>query len=184
MNATLVINDGNGFESDIWQDNSHFNQEDWKSAIEGMNDVLKEIYKETDHNPEKPVWEVIPDDKLYILGDVINMLSSIDIELKVNTVNTGKQKLTDGEFRLIGKLTYRTHIDQSFDIQGVTNKEEYWEDYDHDTEMSLEEGFKLLAESISYSFQHEGFSDEESKMLEEIIQKFVPEFKAIDPADD
>ncbi len=89
-------------------------------------------------------------------------------------------KLSDEEFNLISTLTMRTHLDGVFDIASDNNEDFFW-DMEEDRKMSLEEGFELLSESIAYSFQHEGFSDEESKILEEVIQKYVPGFEAIEP---
>ena len=91
--------------------------------------------------------------------------------------------MTDTEYNLIQRLTRATQLDQVFDIQGDEN-EEYWQDFEEDKQIPLEEGFELLAESIAYSFQHEGFTDAEANILEKLIQKYVPNFSKLDPATD
>lgn len=91
--------------------------------------------------------------------------------------------MTDIEFHLVQRLTSATHLDEVFDIQGDEN-EEFWTDFEEHRDMPLKEGFELLAESIAYSFQHEGFTDEEADILESLIQKFVPDFVKIDPDND
>ena len=91
--------------------------------------------------------------------------------------------MTDTEYNLIQRLTRATQLDQVFDIQGNEN-EEYWQDFEEDKQMPLKEGFELLAESIAYSFQHEGFTDAEVDILEKLIQKYVPNFSKLDPATD
>ena len=91
--------------------------------------------------------------------------------------------MTGTEFNLLQSLTSRTHLDSVFDIQR-SEGQEYWQDYEEDTQMPLQEGFELLAESIAYSFQHEGFSDDEANILENLIRQFVPDFTNPDPATD
>ena len=92
-------------------------------------------------------------------------------------------KLNDREFDLLSTLTRRTKLDSVFDIHG-DDKEDFFYDYEEGCRMTLKDGFELLVSAIVYSFQHEGFTDEESGILENLIQKFVPEFVALDPATD
>jgi len=94
-----------------------------------------------------------------------------------------RTKLTDLEYNLILELTRVTHLDEVFDIHDAGERDEFW-DYENDCIMTLQDGFKELSDAISYSFQHEGFSDEEAKILENLIKEFVPDFKAYTPEDD
>ncbi len=87
------------------------------------------------------------------------------------------------EYELLQRLTSETHLDQVIDIQG-NEDEEYWVDYENDTTLPLQEGFEILAESIAYSFQHEGFTDEEAETLEKLIQRYIPDFEKLDPDTD
>ena len=76
MNATLVINDNVGLEKDVWQegDNS-FTAEQWQEAINNFADTMQKIYYAADYQLD------IEDGDLYILGDAINLLRSIDIKI-------------------------------------------------------------------------------------------------------
>ena len=77
MNATLVIRDTNKFEDDIWQtDIDDFSAGDWKNAISNLADNAESIYNWIDTLDEYP-----PDFDPYILGDVINLLRSIDVKV-------------------------------------------------------------------------------------------------------
>ena len=73
-NATLVVNNAKKFSDDIWQYDADFTEEQWKEAIENFADNLQDIYNWLTCNEDFDM-----DDKLYILGDVINMLNSIDV---------------------------------------------------------------------------------------------------------
>lgn len=79
-NATLVIHNGKEFENDIWQTNDNFNQIQWAVAVDDMADILQDIYNKIDNLQSKT--DLITDAELYVLGDAINMLDSIDVTLE------------------------------------------------------------------------------------------------------
>jgi len=45
--------------------------------------------------------------------------------------------------------------------------------FENDTILSLEEGLSELEGCIAYPFEHEGFSKEESKILENLFSEFT-----------
>ena len=75
--ATLVIYDGKRFAKDIWQADGDFTKEQWKQTIRGFADVLEDVYDYLDQDRGDDTY---PDDKLYIVGDIMNMLLSIDVK--------------------------------------------------------------------------------------------------------
>lgn len=77
-NATLVIHNGKEFENDIWQTNDNFNQIQWAVAVDDMADILQDIYNKIN----KSEMDLVTDAELYVLGDAINMLDSIDVTLE------------------------------------------------------------------------------------------------------
>lgn len=74
FNATLVINNSNNLMYDIWQYKNDFDKQQWKSAICSFCETLQDIYDNFS--------EDIPNDRLYVLGDVINLLGNIDLEVE------------------------------------------------------------------------------------------------------
>lgn len=77
-NATLVIHNGKEFENDIWQTNDNFNQIQWAVAVGDMAVILQSIYDKINECDNG----LVTDAELYVLGDVINMLDSIDVTLE------------------------------------------------------------------------------------------------------
>lgn len=77
-NGTLIINNSKNFANDIWQNESEFTEEEWKVAINSFADNLQDLYN---YFCEKEDFEMA--DKLYILGDVINMFNNIDVKIKI-----------------------------------------------------------------------------------------------------
>lgn len=80
-NATLVINNGEGFENDIWQTFGGFNKSQWEEAIKCLADNLQTIYDALDSNTDES--EALQEEfgyDIYQLGDVINLLKNIDIK--------------------------------------------------------------------------------------------------------
>ena len=75
-NATLIINNGEEFSDDIWQYKAKFTEYQWKEAFEEFARIVQDAY---DYLIED---EMYPDDKLYQVGDVANMLRSIEVKLK------------------------------------------------------------------------------------------------------
>ena len=75
-NATLVIKDNEGFCNDIWQYENYFTEEQWKEILEGFADIVLEA-KQVLEEMETPDFL---DDKLYQLGDVANMLLSLEVK--------------------------------------------------------------------------------------------------------
>ena len=79
-NATLIIKNGKGFEDDIWQlDNAEFKVNQWISIINNFADNAQAIYDWLDEHGEGFNTRNFD---LYILGDTINMLRSIDVEME------------------------------------------------------------------------------------------------------
>lgn len=74
-NATLIVNNSEKLSNDIWQCNNDFTEKQWKDAINSFADNLQDIYNWLNENEDFDM-----DNKLYILGDVINMLNSIDVK--------------------------------------------------------------------------------------------------------
>ena len=85
-------------------------------------------------------------------------------------------RLTDTEFNLISRYTSKTHLDGVIDITGNEN-DDFFYDFEEDKEISLQEGFEIVADSVAYPFSHEGFTADESIILEKLIKKFVPNFE-------
>ena len=75
-NATLVINNSKEFCDDIWQYKNDFSEEQWKAAFKEFASIIQDAYDYLNKDDE------YPDDKLYQVGDVANMLSSIEVKLK------------------------------------------------------------------------------------------------------
>lgn len=75
MNGTLIVNDSEKFSNDIWQNEDNFTEEEWKEAIDSFASNLQDIYDWIDENDDFDM-----PDRLYVLGDVINMLNSIDVK--------------------------------------------------------------------------------------------------------
>ena len=73
-NAKLIITDSRGFCNDIWQlrGADGWTSENWQIAIDSLIEDMEHIYDDED----------IDDFLRYRLGDVINLLSKIDIEMK------------------------------------------------------------------------------------------------------
>ena len=86
MNATLIITNGERFSEDIWQDADSFTEEQWKEAFEDFARVIQDAY---DYLDEEHHEDMYPADRLYQLGDVANMLRSIEVQLKCVTELSG-----------------------------------------------------------------------------------------------
>jgi len=76
-NATLIINNSEKFSDDIWQSEDNFTVEEWKETIDSFASNLQDIYDWIDGNDDFDM-----PDRLYVLGDVINMLNSINVRKK------------------------------------------------------------------------------------------------------
>ena len=84
-----------------------------------------------------------------------------------------RTRLTDVEFNLVTTWTRRTKFDSVMDVNDNESGDTVWVDYENDgKELSLEEGFKLMASAVAYSFQYEGFTDAESKILMNLLGEF------------
>ncbi len=78
-NAVLLIKNRDGFEDDIWQiSGDNFELNEWETAINNFADNAQSIYDWID-NLETTVGSEFD---LYVLGDLINMLRSIDVEIE------------------------------------------------------------------------------------------------------
>ena len=81
-NAILLIKNSDGFEDDIWDlSGDNFSPNEWKSAIENFTDNAQIIYDWIGTIDNDDVIGGVGFD-LYVLGDLINMLRSIDVEVK------------------------------------------------------------------------------------------------------
>lgn len=69
----IVINPEK-FDDMVWQTKTGFNQESYKNWLKSAVAVLQNIYGDIDG--------LIEDTKLYILGDVINLLDCADVKVK------------------------------------------------------------------------------------------------------
>lgn len=84
-----------------------------------------------------------------------------------------RKRLTDEEFNLVTTWTMRTKFDTVMDIHDNENGDTVWIDYENDgAKLSLEEGFKEMAEAVAYSFEHEGFTEDEGKILFNLLKEF------------
>ena len=92
-------------------------------------------------------------------------------------------EISSQEYYLLSKLTRKLKVDDEFDI-AYDGRESFFVDREDGGRKSLKWGFELLSEAISYSFQQEGFSDYEANILEKLIQRYVPDFKALEPSTD
>lgn len=84
-NATLVVTNSEQFCNDIWQyENEDFKIKEWKASIKGFAEVVQAAYDFLDQElyDEDGNEMEFGDDVLYQLGDVANMLRSIDIKIK------------------------------------------------------------------------------------------------------
>ena len=104
---------------------------------------------------------------------IADSLKKIDVVDEINSQ----------EYYLLSKLTGKLKVDDEFDI-AYDGRESFFVDRENGGRKSLKWGFELLSEAISYSFQHEGFSDYEANILEKLIQRYVPDFKALEPSTD
>lgn len=74
-NATLVISNPEGLEQDVWTENSNFSEEQWKSAIAYLVFEGQELY-------DRLSEETGGTSQVYALGDMLNLLRSIDIRVE------------------------------------------------------------------------------------------------------
>lgn len=76
-NGTLIINNSEKFSDDIWQIDGDFTEKEWKEIISNFASNLQDIYNWLSDN-DGCGFDMV--DKLYVLGDVINMFNSIDVK--------------------------------------------------------------------------------------------------------
>lgn len=76
MNGTLIVNNARELANDVWQDRADFTESEWKAAVDNFASNLQDIY---DWLCENEDCGFDMPDKLYILGDVINLLKSVDV---------------------------------------------------------------------------------------------------------
>ena len=82
-NTAQTITNNAKFSDDIWQYDAEFTTEQWKETIDGFVDIISEAKELLEEIQEEECMEDYDfgDDKLYQLGDIINMLSSIDVKV-------------------------------------------------------------------------------------------------------
>lgn len=83
-----------------------------------------------------------------------------------------RSKLTDQEYHLVSKWTRWTNMDSVLDIKVVDDKTDVFYDFDREVELTLEEGFAEMADSIAYPFCHEGFTAKEAEILLNLLIEF------------
>lgn len=83
-----------------------------------------------------------------------------------------RTRLTDEEFNLVTTWTEKTKFDSIMDVEDNEAGHTVWVDYENDAELSLEEGFKEMADAVAYEFEHEGFTEEEAKILFNLLEEF------------
>ena len=88
-----------------------------------------------------------------------------------------KSRISDTEFDLVLAFTSRTHLDEVIDIASDDTHDFFVDMEDDEKELSLKEGFETLAEAKAEPFAHEGFEEEEAKILTECFKRFVPDFE-------
>lgn len=83
-NATLVISNEEDFCNDIWQYRNNFTEEQWSETIKGFAGTLNNAYRFINQELYNKNGDEVcfPDDELYVIGDIINMLLAIDIKKK------------------------------------------------------------------------------------------------------
>ena len=79
MNAVLNIKNEKQFSCDIWQYETDWTDEQWKEAIISFADTINHAKETLDRLAYEDKQDDFLDDELYILGDVINFLNSIDV---------------------------------------------------------------------------------------------------------
>lgn len=81
-NATLVINNPEGFADDIWQydDPADWDEKTWGESIESLTENAQMIYEYLYDTEIDDDDCPITDSEIYILGDLINMLRSIEVK--------------------------------------------------------------------------------------------------------
>lgn len=75
---TLVINDPNQFDEEVWQTKTDFTEKKYNDWLHGAVKELQNIYDDYEGDAD-----------VYILGDIINMLNCTKIKVK------GKRKELD-----------------------------------------------------------------------------------------
>ena len=85
-------------------------------------------------------------------------------------------RVSDTEYNLILDFIIRIHLDEVIDITSDDSHDYFW-DFEEDKELSLKEGFEVLAEAKAEPFEHEGFNAEEANILTECFRRFVPNFE-------
>lgn len=80
-NATLKINNSNGFSNDIWQYEANFTAKQWKEAMNDFGCVVAHAREVLEKLADEDVQDEFLDDEIYQLGDIINFFDSIDVEL-------------------------------------------------------------------------------------------------------
>lgn len=83
-----------------------------------------------------------------------------------------RRKLTDKEWNLVSNLTYRTLLDESFDI-GRYSEEDYFYDFENCTQKDLQWGFEMIDKYFTYPFQYEGYTKEAAKILADLLKEFA-----------
>ena len=91
-----------------------------------------------------------------------------------------RTRLTNEEFNLVTTWTSKTKFDSVMDIETNDDGDDIWMDYENDEELSLEVGFKEMAEAVAYKFEHEGFTEEEAKILLNLLEEFGVDKETLD----
>lgn len=76
MGAILKIRNLEKLSNQIWNTKSNFNQNEWEDVFKNMNNNLKQLYTHYD------LYDGHDDVFLYSLGDTINFLDNLKIEVE------------------------------------------------------------------------------------------------------
>lgn len=90
-----------------------------------------------------------------------------------------RKKLAPEEVMAVWRLGHALKTNDSFDLFCGGKDFDYFIDREDDEgrRMSLEEGFQLLSEAISYELEHD-ISHEDAEIIRSLMRKFVdPEWK-------
>lgn len=103
---TLVINNRKEFDNAVWQDETGFTADEYNTWLNATVKTLQKIYNRIDCK------DIVDCEDLYILGDVINMLDHVVVDVNDNSTYDGETEDEEGETLFETALNYvRSNID-------------------------------------------------------------------------
>lgn len=83
-----------------------------------------------------------------------------------------RTKLTNEEYNAVQRLTAETKLDTVFDVCTVSEEKDGFIDFENGSEiLSLEEGFKILYDSLGYPLKHD-VSKEDAELIASLLVEF------------